>query len=48
VKNYTKSNPVVNFDEDDSIFFKPKKSQLRVISEVTASKESITLPKHHD
>lgn len=33
---------IVNFDEDDSIFYKPKKSQLKVINEVASSKESIT------
>jgi hypothetical protein len=32
----------VNFDDDDSIFYKPKKSQLKVINEVASSKESIT------
>lgn len=33
---------IVNFDDEDSIFYKPKRSQLRVINEVTASKETIT------
>ena len=33
-----KNERVVNFDDDEGIFYKPKRANLRVINEVTASK----------
>ena len=33
---------VVNFDDDQGIFYKPQRPGLRVINEVTASKQTIT------
>ena len=34
----SKNERVVNFDDDEGIFYKPKRANLRVINEVTASK----------
>ena len=37
-ENAYEHRDIANFDDEDTIFYKPKKSQLKVISEVTASK----------